>query len=186
MVLKRRCNTLVCWFSCWPSRRPTTTPTGFWDIISIYEQFQKIISVVGQKPRSISVRKSTFWRYQKERIFGPNEKSEKCFGSNFEMSKICKNSYWRTSRTFVVFSYLWADNSGKLLLKNNVQIRNNWRNVFETEISVRTPFEQLIPPNTFSTVFWTDSEWVESYKYIKKSCYERFLVRTFTLRTHPE
>ena len=121
LVLKRRCNTPLSRFSRWPSRHPTTTPTGLWSIISIYNQFEKIISVVGQKPWSISVRKSISLRYQQERIPGPNDKNEKCFGSDFEMNKICKNSYWRTLRLFCwVWSYLWAYNPGKLFLRNRI------------------------------------------------------------------
>ena len=140
LVFKRRCNTLLSGFSCWPSRRPTTTPTGFRNIISIYEQFEKIISIVGQKPRSISVRRSTSCRYQKERIFEHNDKNEKCLRSDSEMNKICNNSYWRTPRLFYwILSYLWAYNPVNLFLKKNVIIRNARRNIFETRISVRTP-----------------------------------------------
>ena len=140
MVLRRHCNTLISWFWCYPSRCPTTTPTGLWDIISIYEQFEKIISIVGQKPLLISVTKSTTCRYQKERIFEHNDKNEKCLRSDSDMNKICKNSYWRTPRLFYwILSYLWAYNPVNLFLKKTVLIRNARRNIFETGISVRTP-----------------------------------------------
>ena len=106
----------------------------------IYNQFEKIISVVGQKPWSISVRKSIPLRYQQERISGPNDKNEKCLGSDSEMNKIYKNSYWRTLRLVSWFwSYLWAYNPGKLFVKKIVLLKNAWRNIFEPGISVRTP-----------------------------------------------
>ena len=85
-------------------------------------------------------KKAPPWRYEKERIFGPNDKNKKCLGSDSDMNKICTTSYWRTPRLFYwILSYLWAYNPVNLFLKKTVLIRNAWRNIFETGSSVRTP-----------------------------------------------
>ena len=67
--------------------------------------------------------KATPWDIKK-RMFGPNDKNEKCLGSNFEMNEICENSYWRTPRIFCWFlSYLWGDYQRKLFWKKTVLIK---------------------------------------------------------------